>query len=107
MEVQLMQLVHHSLGIGIVLVEYEFAFAIPPEPVLNDIVHRNMQVAVFLRNAEYFLLRFVAVLALPESICPLAEHWGLPGQLTIAGNNFVEFRPIKEVVVDVRRQLRS
>ena len=68
------QFVDHAFGVGIVLVEDVLAFAVPPEPVLHDVVERDVQVAILFRDAENFFLRFVAVLALPEAVGPLAEH---------------------------------
>ena len=67
----------------------------------------NLQVAIFLRHAQQFLLRLVAVLALPEAVGPFAEHWRRPGQFAIAGDDLVELRAVEEVVVDRRRPLRS
>ncbi len=52
MEVVPMQIVEFGLEVGIVLVEYEFAFPVPPEPVLNDVVHRNVELAIFVGSFE-------------------------------------------------------
>ena len=56
MEICVVQLIDHALRVGIILVEDELSLAIPPEPVLHDVVHRNMQVAVLPGYAEDFLL---------------------------------------------------
>src|ERR1700722_20172027 len=100
MKVLMVELINHRFWVGIVLVKHEFALAIPPEPVLHDVVDRNVQFTVLARHAENFVLRFVAILALPETVGPLAEHRRLPGKLAIASNHLVEFRTVKEVVVD-------
>ena len=95
-----MELVHHALGIGIVLVEYVLPFAVPPEPVLNDAIDRQMQITIPLCNARDFFLRFVAVLALPEAVGPPAEQRRLSGELAISGDDLVKLRAINEVVVN-------
>src|SRR5579863_6739391 len=100
MKILAMKLVNHPLGIRIVLVEYEFTLAIPPEPILHNVVHGNVEIAIFAGDAENFFLRFIAVLALPETIRPLAEERSLSGKFAIAGNNFIQFRTVEEVVVD-------
>ena len=80
MEIVLVELVHHAFGIGIILVEDVLALAVPPKPVLHDVIHRNVQVAILLCHRKNFLLRFVAVLALPKSVCPAPKHRRLAGQ---------------------------
>jgi len=72
-KVVLVELVHHSLRIGIILVKDVFAFAVPPEPVLDDVVRRELQLAVFPGHVQNFFLRLVAVFALPEPISPASE----------------------------------
>src|SRR5258707_15249900 len=100
MKVFAVQLVDHSFGIRVILIEDELALTVPPEPVLDDVVDGNMQIPILLRNRKNFFLRLVAVLALPKSISPLSKHGGLTSQLAITRNNFVELRPVKEEVVD-------
>src|SRR6266496_3269441 len=95
-----MQLIDHGFWIGIVLIEYELTFTIPPEPVLNDVVDRDVEVAIFARNAQDLVLRSVAILALPESVSPLAEHGSLSCEIAIAGDDLVELWAVNEVVVD-------
>ena len=51
-EVLAMQFVDHPLGIGIVFVENEFALAVPPEPVLHDVVSGDVQFTIFARDAQ-------------------------------------------------------
>src|SRR5262252_251764 len=106
-EILLVQPVDHALGIGIVLVEDELALAIPPEPVLDDIVDGNMQLTIFRGHTENFILRLVAILALPETVRPLAEHRDLSGQLAIAGDDLVDFGTVEKVVVDDVGDLRT
>ena len=95
-----MQLIDHRFWIGIILVEDELTFAIPPEPILHDVVDGDVQVAILASNAEDFILRLVTILALPEAVSPLAEHGSLPGEVAIAGDDLVEVRTVEEVVVD-------
>src|SRR6185437_11091484 len=99
-EILSVQLINHSLWVGIILVEDELSLAIPPEPVLHDIVDRDVQLAVLLCYAQDFILRFITVLALPESVSPLAEQRRLTGQLAVTGDNLVELRPVEKVVID-------
>src|SRR5258708_37246842 len=82
-EIVFVELVHHAFWIGIVFVEDVFPLAVPPKPVLDDVVHGNVQVSVLLRHREKFFLRFVAVLALPESVGPAAEHWLSAGKIAV------------------------
>ncbi len=95
-----MQVVDHALGIGVLGVEDVLALAVPPEPVLHNVVDGDAQLAVFVRDAEQFVLRLVAVLALPEAVGPLAEHGGRASELAIAGDDAVEAGAVEEVVVD-------
>ena len=99
-EVLAVQAPDHPLGIGIVLIENEFALAIPPEPVLHDIVGGDMQFTIFLGDAQNLLLRFVAVLALPEAIGPLAEHWRRSGEFAVGGDDLIEIGAVEKIVVD-------
>ncbi len=59
-----------------------------------------MQCAIFAGDAQNLVLRFVTVLALPETIGPLAKERRFPGEFAIAGNNLVEFRPVEEIIVN-------
>src|SRR5258708_34978918 len=101
MEVLAMKLIHHPLRIRIILVEDVLTFPIPPEPILYDVIRRNVQLPVFPRDSQYFLLRPVSVLALPEAISPFAEHGRLPRQFAVIGNDLVESRAVEEVIIDV------
>src|SRR5258708_28777579 len=47
-EIVFVELVHHAFWIGIVFVEDVFPLAVPPKPVLDDVVHGNVQVSVLL-----------------------------------------------------------
>ena len=96
-----MQLIDHPFRVGIILVEDVLALAIPPEPVLHDVIDGNVQLAVFPRDPQNFFLRLVAVLALPEAIGPFAEHGRLPGQLAVGGDDLVKIGAVEKVVVDV------
>src|SRR5271170_7536770 len=95
-----MKLVDHALGVGIIFVENEFAFAIPPEPVLDNVVDWDVQIAILFGHTENFFLRLVAVLALPETVGPAAKHGRLSGQIAVAGDNFVEIGAVEKVIID-------
>ena len=99
-KVILVELVYHSLGVGIVLIEDVLTFAVPPEPVLDNGIGRQVQVAVLLRYAEDFCLRLVAVLTLPEAVRPPAKQRGGASEFTIGSDDFVEFGPVYEVVIN-------
>ena len=79
MEVVVVQAIDHGLRIRVVLVKNELSLAVPPEPVLHDVVGWDVQLAVFVRDAENFFLRLVPILALPEAVGPFAEEGSLPG----------------------------
>ncbi len=96
-----MELIHHCFGVRIILVEDMLALPIPPEPILYDVVGRNVQLPVFPSDFQNFLLRSVPVLALPETISPFAEHGRLPGQFAVGGNDLVQIGAVEEVIVDV------
>src|SRR5579862_1295647 len=102
-----MQVIDHALGVGIILVEFKFARGGPPEPVLNDVVHRNFELAIFVGDAQNLVLRLVTIFALPESIGPLPEHRRGAGQLTIPGDDLVEFGAVEKVVVNFIRYFRA
>ena len=99
-EVLGVKLVDHGFRIKIVLVKDEFSLAVPPEPVLHDVVDGDVQIAILLGDSQDFVLRFVAVLALPESVGPFAEHGSLSGQLAVSGDDLVELGSVEKVVVD-------
>ena len=99
-EIFAVQFVHHRLGIGILVVECEVAVFDPPEPVLHDVVYRDVEFAIFPCHVQQFLLRLVAVFALPEAVRPLAEHRGLARQLAVGGDDFVEAGAVEEIIVD-------
>ena len=100
MKVLLMELIEHGVRIGIILVKHVLTFAVPPEPVLHNVVHRDVQVAILLRHGKNFFLRLVTVFALPKPICPPPKHWRRAGQFAVAGDDFVEFRAVDEIVVN-------
>src|SRR5215467_1646147 len=100
MKMLVVKLVHHGFWIGIIFIEDVLAFTIPPEPILDNVVHRQVEITVSLCNSNNLFLRLVAVLRLPESIRPFAKHRRYPGQLAIAGNDFVELGAVNEVVIN-------
>src|SRR5882762_7486325 len=100
MHVVLVQSVDHGFWIWIILVEDWLAHRIPPKQILDDVVERYAQVAIFLRDIEQRLLRIVAILALPIAVRPLSEKRRGASQFTIRGDDFVEFRTVQKVVVD-------
>ena len=99
MDIVFVERVDQAFGIGIVFVEDGLAHGVPPEPVLDDVVERDVQVAVFLRDGEKFLLRVVAVLALPVAVSPFAEEWRGAGEFAIVGDEAVEVGAIEKVIV--------
>jgi len=42
MEIEVVEFIDHAFRVGIVSVEDVLAFAVPPEPVLNDAVDRQV-----------------------------------------------------------------
>src|SRR5215472_14460517 len=103
-----MQFIEHSFGIGVArFVEYRLAHRDPPEPVLHNIVDGDAKLPIFACHARDLCLCLVAVLALPESIGPLAEHGRSPRELTVSTNDAVELRTIDEVVIDRIGDLRA
>ena len=83
------------------------SLAIPPEPVLHDVIDGNVQLSIFPGYSQNFILRLVAILALPEAISPFAKHGCWPCQLAVGGDDPVEIRAIEEVIIDVVRDLRT
>src|SRR5438132_6867612 len=91
---------YHPRGIGIAgFVEHRFSHGVPPEPVLHDIVGGDVQLPVFVSDAEQLLLRVVFILALPESISPSDEHRWSTVYLSVSTDSFVELRTVPKVVV--------
>ncbi len=52
MNVIVVEGVDHAFGIGIVFVEDRIAHDVPPEPILHDVVERDVQAAIFLSDGE-------------------------------------------------------
>ena len=53
MEFVPVEVLHHTRGIGIAsLVKDWFTHGVPPEPVLHNIVSRNVQLPVFVSDVE-------------------------------------------------------
>ncbi len=100
MKVLVVQLVDHALRVGIVEVPLHLAHRHPPEPVLHDVVHRNVQSAILRRNALNLCLRLILVLALPEAVGPPAEERHIARQFAIVPDNLVGLGTVQEVVVD-------
>src|ERR1700757_3331706 len=108
MKVFCMKAIDHSLRIGITeLVKGGLAHRVPPEPVLHDVVHRNVHYTILLRDIEQLLLRLVAIFALPKAIRPLAEHWRSARELTIFADDPIELRAIEKVIVNRVSDLRT
>ena len=100
-----MELRDHGLRVRIVLVENGIAHRVPPEPVLDDVVERNVKRAVFPGDVEQLGLRVVAVLALPVTVGPLSEHGRFPGEFAIGRDNVVEIGAVEKVIVDSVRDV--
>ena len=80
--VHVVDLVDHLLRLGEArLVELVAAPSIlgPVEPVLDDVIERDLQIAVFLDDVDDLVLRIVALARLPEAVRPFRHHHGLAG----------------------------
>ena len=93
--------VDQSLRVGIVWIPLHLAHRHPPEPVLHNVVYRNVQRAIFGCHSFDLLLRLILVLALPEPVGPPPKQRNLARQFTIAADNLVRFRSVDEVVVNL------
>ena len=108
MEVVPVNLVDHPLRVRVPGgIEHRLPHRIPPEPVLNDIVCRDMELAVLSRDPHDFILRAIAVLALPETVRPPSEHRDAARQHAVAGDDGIELRPGDEIVVYDIRDFRT
>ncbi len=94
------QLVDHALRVGIMGVPLHLAHRHPPEPVLHDVVDRDVQCAILRCNALDLRLRLVLVLALPEAVGPAPEERHFARQFAIVADDLVGFRAVDKVVVD-------
>src|SRR5712691_6108240 len=92
--------VYHPFWVGIVLVEDWFPHRVPPEPVLDNVVQRDAQIAVLAGDALQLLLRSIAILALPIAVRPLTKEGCLPGQLAVGGDDGVKLGAVEEVIVN-------
>src|SRR5437667_11714149 len=72
----------------------------PPLPILNHGVERNVLVAIFLNNANQFVLTLIAVFRLEQSVRPLAKKRSMPGQPSIEVNDLVGLGTIKKVIIN-------
>ena len=105
-EVITVQTLDHGFRIGIArFMEAVLPHGLPPEPILHDVVHGYVEVAVFARNTQKFLLRPITVFALPKAISPFSKKRWRAGELTVCCNNLVELGTIEEVVVDQIRDI--
>ena len=103
MGVQTVYLGDHGLGIGEPrLVEPVGAplGVFPVAPVHDDVVERQLALAVLLDHAYDLLGGLVALAALPESIGPARHHHRGAGQVAIARDHLVQIIPAHEIVVD-------
>src|SRR5450755_4105812 len=98
MLVQGVELVHHSLGIGVnALVELHCVPAVlaPVLPVLHQGVDRKLAFAELHPNVENLLLGVIALTALPVSIYPLGKQGCRAGELAVISYDAVQFWSIE------------
>src|SRR5690606_35328546 len=77
----------------------------PVGPVEHDRIDRQLATAVLVQRVGQFLLRLVALAALPEAVGPLGQQHRLAGQLAVAGDHAVGIVGGHDVVVDDLRGL--
>ena len=78
----------------------------PVLPVLDDVVDRNLPLAELRERAHEFLLRGIALPALPEAEGPLRIQGGLAGEGAVAADNLVIIGTRHEVEVQLGLELR-
>src|SRR5882672_6066845 len=103
MLVQGVELVHHSLRIGVdALVELHCVPAVlaPVLPVLHQGVDREIAFAELFANAEDFPLSVIPFTALPVTVYPPGKQRSFPRELAVIRNDAVQLRAVKEVVID-------
>ena len=71
----------------------------PILPVLDNAVHRDAALAVFLQDVHGFPLRLVTLLRLPITVGPSRKHRHVARNLAETGNRTVDRTAIHEVVV--------
>src|SRR5690606_11974426 len=101
--VEFMHPLDHSTRIGeVLIVEIVASPGVfrPVEPVQDDVVDRYPALAILFEDAYQFLLRGIALAALPESERPLRQQGRLAGQPAIAADDFVHTGARDKVVVD-------
>src|SRR5690242_9960031 len=79
----------------------------PVEPVLHQYINRNFSLPKLCSSVEDFLLTVVPLPALPVSVGPLRKQWRRTRETPVIRDDAVQFRPIKEVVVDGLPHLRT
>src|SRR5450631_3061826 len=103
MLVQGVELVHHSLGIGVnALVELHCVPAVlaPVLPVLHQGVDRKLAFAELRPYVENLLLGVIALTALPVSVYPLGKQGRRPCELAVIGNDTIQLGSVEKIVVD-------
>ena len=78
---------------------------LPVHPVLDDVVHRNAPAAHLGEGADEFILRGIALAALPEAQGPLRVQGGLAREGAVAADHFVIGFSRHEVEVHLRLEL--
>ena len=88
----IVKLFYHACRVGeavcVEIVVAPFVFR-PVEPVLHDIVQRDLSFAKFFDDREQLFLCLVAFAALPEAHRPLRHHRGLAGDCAIPADDLV------------------
>ncbi len=96
--------VHHLFGIGIARLIEDVApplVVFPVLPVLDDVVDRDVAAAEFGERPDHFILRGIALPALPEAQHPFGHHRGLTGQLSVAADHTVIVATPNQIIVRI------
>ena len=106
--VHVVDLVDHLLrlreALGVELVTAPRVFG-PVEPVLDDVIERDLQVAVLLDDVDDLTFRVVTLARLPEAVRPFRHHHGLAGERAIAGDDLVHVLAGHVPIVDRLRDI--
>ena len=95
----IMQMIEFARHVGKVGIENGIAFRLPPIPVLHDCIDRDLFFPVAMRDAQYLILRDVAVLRLKEPIGPLRKQGRVSGEAAIFMDDLIHFRTVNQVII--------
>src|SRR5208283_680934 len=100
MYVHIVQLAEHPGWIGELAGELVRSHALHPVKIEDQVVERNLKLAIFRRDVEHFLLGLILEARLPETISPSWEQGRSTGQRAVVGDDVVEVRAVEKVIVD-------